>query len=95
MELSNAFSAVDVDMHCQKVVHGFSAVHVLFGGACCFSAVDLELFGGGCCFSAVYVLFGGGLKNSLLKRGGGGTLGSVDPSVRPSVRPSQSLPTAT
>ena len=48
MELSHTLSAVDADMHCQKDVRSLSAVDVLFGGACCFSAVDLELFGGGC-----------------------------------------------
>ena len=57
MKLSNAFSAVDVDMHCQKAADGFLAVHVLFGGVCWFmvnfSAVDVD-------FSAVHVLFGGG-----------------------------------
>ena len=76
MYFFSTLSAVDVDMHCQKVANGFLAVDVLFGGAYCFSAVDLELFGGGCCFSAVDVLFGGGLKNPLPLRGVEGTLGS-------------------
>ena len=71
VELSHTFSAVDVDMHCQKVENCFLAVHVLFGGACCFSVVDLELFGGGCGFSVVDVLFSGGLKNPLPRSGVG------------------------
>ena len=78
MELSNAYLAVDVDMHCQKASNCFLAVDVPFGVACCFSAVNLELFGGGCCFSAVDVLFGGGLKNPLPLSGGEWTLGRMD-----------------
>ena len=77
LEFSNTFLAVDVDMHCQKVANGFLAVDVLFGVACCFSALDLELFGVGCCFSALDVLFGVGLKNPLPLSGVEWTLGDA------------------
>ena len=54
MNFSNTFSAVDVNMHCQKAADAFLAVYVLFGVVCCSG---LDLFGGGCGFLAVDVAF--------------------------------------